>query len=175
MMSSSEHPLTLVLVGPMAAGKTSVGRKVARLLDMPFIDTDRRVAAEHGPIPAIFTEYGEAHFRELERKAVAAAVAEGGVVSLGGGAVTDADTRALLHRHPVVFLTVSPEAVERRIGGAGGRPLLAGDDDPVQRWRTIFDQRRGWYEEVADLTVDTSRRPMRSLAEQIAAWRRKQQ
>lgn len=172
MMSSPEHPLTLVLVGPMAAGKTSVGRKVARMLDVAFIDTDKRIAAEHGPIPEIFAEHGEARFRELEREAVATAVAEGGVVSLGGGAVTDADTRALLHRHPVVFLTVTAEAVERRITGSG-RPLLAGDD-PVARWRTIFDQRRGWYKEVADLTVDTSRRPMRALAEEIAAWRRKQ-
>ena len=173
MMSSSEHPLTLVLVGPMAAGKTSVGRKVARLLDVPFTDTDKRVAAAHGPIPAIFAEHGESRFRDLEREAVAVAIAEGGVVSLGGGAVIDAGTRALLHRHPVVFLTVSADAVERRIGGAG-RPLLAGEDDPLERWKTIFDQRRGWYEEVADLTVDTSRRPMRALAEEIAAWRRKQ-
>lgn len=174
MMSSSEPPLTLVLVGPMAAGKTSVGRKVARMLDVPFTDTDKRIAAAHGPIPEIFASRGEQHFRELERDAVAAAVAEGGVISLGGGAVIDAGTRALLHRHPVVFLTVSAEAVERRIGGAG-RPLLAGEENPVERWRNIFEQRRGWYEEVADLTVDTSRRPMRALAEQIAAWRRKQQ
>jgi len=170
---SSSDPLTLVLVGPMAAGKTSVGRKVARLLDVPFIDTDKRVVAEHGPIPEIFAALGEARFREFEREAVAAAIAEGGVVSLGGGAVVDADTRTLLHRHPVVFLTVTAEAVERRIGG-GGRPLLVGDENPVKRWRAIFDERRGWYEEVADLTVDTSRRPMRALAEQIAAWRRKQ-
>ena len=173
MMSSSDHPLTLVLVGPMAAGKTSVGRKVARLLDVPFIDTDKRIAAEHGPIPEIFAAHGEPRFRELEREAVATAVAEGGVVSLGGGAVTDADTRALLHRHPVVFLTVTAEAVERRITGSS-RPLLAGEENPMERWRTIFDQRRSWYEEVADLTVDTSRRPMRALAEEIAAWRRKQ-
>jgi len=172
-MSSSDRPLTLVLVGPMAAGKTSVGRKVARLLEVPFTDTDKRIAAAHGPIPAIFEAHGEPHFRELERDAVAAAVAEGGVVSLGGGAVADAGTRALLHGHPVVFLTVTADAVERRIG-SGGRPLLAGEDDPVQRWRQIFDQRRGWYEEVADLTVDTSRRPMRALAEEIAAWRRNQ-
>jgi shikimate kinase len=177
MMSSPERadpPLTLVLVGPMAAGKTSVGRKVARLLEVPFSDTDKRIAAVHGPIPQIFADPGEPYFRELERAAVAATVADGGVVSLGGGAVTDAATRALLTRHPVVFLTVSPEAVSRRIGGTG-RPLLTGDDDPLERWRRIFDERRGWYEEVADLTVDTSRTPMRMLAERIAAWRKEQE
>ncbi|WP_309082489.1 shikimate kinase [Microbacterium sp.] len=172
-MSSAEPPLTLVLVGPMAAGKTSVGRKVARLLSVPFIDTDKRIAAEHGPIPQIFAERGEQHFRELERAAVAAAIAEGGVVSLGGGAVTDAGTRALLAQHPVVFLTVDADVVAHRIRGAG-RPLLDGEEDPVERWRTIFAQRRDWYEQVADLTVDTSRRPMRQLAEQIAAWRKEQ-
>jgi shikimate kinase len=174
MMSSperSDRPLTLVLVGPMAAGKTSVGRRVARLLEVPFIDTDKRIAAAHGPIPRIFAEHGESRFRELERAAVAEALAEGGVVSLGGGAVTDAGTRALLAQHPVAFLTVSPESVARRIVGAG-RPLLAGEDDTVERWRTIFAERRDWYEEVADLTVDTSHRPMRMLAEEIAAWRK---
>ncbi len=173
MMSSPEQPLTLVLIGPMAAGKTSIGRKVARLLEVPFIDTDKRVAAEHGPIPQIFAEHGEQRFRELEREAVAAAVAEGGVVSLGGGAVTDAGTRALLARHPVVFLTVDADAVAHRIRGAG-RPLLAGEQDPVERWSAIFAERRNWYEQLADLTVDTSRRPMRLLAEEIATWRKEQ-
>lgn len=173
MMSSVEPSLTLVLVGPMAAGKTSVGRRIARLLNVAFIDTDKRVVAEHGPIPDIFAVHGEAHFRELERAAVASAISDGGVISLGGGAVTDAGTRELLSRHPVVFLTVSEAAVADRIRGAG-RPLLAGDDDPVQRWKDIFAERREWYESVADLTVDTSRRPMRRIAEEITAWRREQ-
>lgn len=168
---AGDRPLTLVLVGPMAAGKTSIGRKVARLLRVPFTDTDKRIVAEHGPIPLIFAEQGEARFRELERTAVERAVEEAGVISLGGGAVTDGATRALLAQHPVVFLTVSEEAVADRLRGAG-RPLLAGEDDPVERWRTIFAERRDWYEGVADLTVDTSRRPMRMLAEDIAAWRK---
>jgi len=174
MMSSPDSPLTLVLVGPMAAGKTSVGRRVARMLEVAFVDTDKVISAEHGPIPQIFTEHGEAHFRELERAAVAAALTDGGVISLGGGAVIDAETRTLLGQHPVVFLTVTADAVQRRIRGAG-RPLLAGEEDPIVRWQAIFDQRRGWYEEVSDLTVDTSRRPMRMLAEEIAAWRKEQQ
>lgn len=177
MMSSpeaAERPLTVVLVGPMAAGKTSVGRKVSRLLEVPFTDTDKRISAEHGPIPRIFAEHGEPYFRDLERAAVAEAVEAGGVVSLGGGAVTDAATRVLLGPVPVVFLTVSAEAVSQRIRGAG-RPLLAGEDDPLERWQMIFEERLGWYEEVADLTMDTSRKPMRMLAEQIAAWRKERE
>ncbi|MFS0852078.1 shikimate kinase [Microbacterium sp. 179-I 3D4 NHS] len=171
-MTSGADPLTLVLVGPMAAGKTSVGRRVARRLHVPFVDTDKRIVAEHGPIPAIFAEHGEPYFRELERAAVATALAEGGVISLGGGAVTDAATRALLRELPVVFLTVQPDAVAERIRGSG-RPLLEGDD-PVERWSSIFAQRREWYEEVASATFDTSRRPMQKIADEIAAWRREQ-
>lgn len=169
-MTSEGDQLTLVLVGPMAAGKTSVGRRVARKLGVPFVDTDKRVVAAHGSIPAIFAEHGEPHFRALERAEVAAALNSGGVVSLGGGAVTDPGTRALLLEHPVVFLTVSPEAVAGRIN-SGGRPLLAGDD-PLGRWTQIFEERRGWYEEVASVTFDTSRRPMQRIADDIAAWRR---
>ncbi len=165
--------MTLVLVGPMGAGKTSVGRRVAKLLGVGFIDTDRRIAAEHGPIPEIFADRGEAGFRRIEHDAVAAAVAAGGVISLGGGAVTTEQTRALLVQHPVVFLTVSPEAVAHRITGSA-RPLLAGEDDPLRRWSEIYGQRRGWYEEVADATFDTSRRPMQRIAEEIAAWRKEQ-
>lgn len=171
MMSGAE-PLRLALVGPMAAGKTSIGRRVARRLDVPFIDTDKRIAAAHGPVPAIFAEHGEAHFRELERHAVAEALGDGGVVSLGGGAVVDAGTRALLRAHTVVFLTVRPDVVAGRIGN-GNRPLLEGEDR-LERWKRIFDERRGWYEEVATVVFDTSRRPMQALADEIAAWRREQ-
>ena len=171
-MSTSEQ-LTVVLVGPMGAGKTSVGRQVAKRLGVRFIDTDKRIAAEHGPIPGLFESRGESHFRELEQAAVAAALREGGVISVGGWAVTSPATRELLRRHPVVFLAVSPEAVADRIR-SGGRPLLAGDDDPLERWNLIYEQRRGWYEEVADAIFDTSRRPMQRIADEIAAWRREQ-
>jgi len=170
---STPEQLTVVLVGPMGAGKTSVGRQVAKRLGVGFIDTDKRIAAEHGPIPDVFERHGESHFRALERAAVAEALREGGVISLGGGAVSSAETRALLRQHPVVFLAVTPEAVADRIR-SGGRPLLAGDDDPLERWNQIYEQRRGWYEEVADVTFDTSRRPMQRIADEIAAWRREQ-
>lgn len=170
---SSPDPLTLVLVGPMGAGKTSVGRRVAKRLGVGFIDTDRRIIAEHGPIAGIFAEHGEDRFRAFERSAVAAALGEGGVISLGGGAVTSAATRELLQQHPVVFLSVSREAVADRIRNSS-RPLLAGEVDPLVRWSEIFEQRRDWYDAVADATFDTSRRPMQRIAEEIAAWRREQ-
>lgn len=163
---------TLVLVGPMGAGKTSVGRRVARTLGRPFADTDALIVAAHGPIAALFQREGEEHFRALERQSVADAVARGGVVSLGGGAVLDASTRALLAPHDVVFLTVEPCVVGSRIAG-GHRPLLASGedaDDPVARWVRIFDARRALYEEVADLIVDTSNGPLSRVVETIAEW-----
>ncbi|MGP6171114.1 shikimate kinase [Microbacterium sp. A196] len=170
---SSSDPLTLVLVGPMGAGKTSVGRRVAKHLGVAFIDTDKRIASEHGAIAEIFTARGEEQFRELERRAVAAALQEGGVISLGGGAVVSPQTRELLQQHPVVFLDVTADAVAQRVRGSG-RPLLAGDNDPLVRWKKIYEQRRGWYDEVANATFDTSHRPMQRIASEIAAWRREQ-
>ncbi|WP_300269343.1 shikimate kinase [Microbacterium sp.] len=167
---SAPELLTVVLVGPMGAGKTSIGRKVAKQLGVAFTDTDKSIVREHGPIPEIFAQQGEERFRQLERIAVSGALDDGGVISLGGGAVTSAQTRELLRQHPVVFLTVTPEAVAARIRG-GTRPLLAGDD-PLATWTEIYEQRRSWYEEVATLTVDTSRRPMHRIAAEIAAWRK---
>lgn len=167
MMSATDR--SIVLVGPMAAGKTSIGRSVAKALGMPFSDSDKSIVAGHGPIPEIFAAHGEEHFRRLEREAIAELLERGGVISLGGGAVIDPVTRGRLAGHRVVFLTVSEQAVAPRITG-GGRPLLAGEEDPVVRWSRIFRERLAWYEEVADVTFDTSRIPMKHVAAQIVAW-----
>jgi len=154
----------------MGAGKTSVGRRVARELGVPFLDTDKVVAREHGPIPEIFAEHGEEVFRRWEHAAVAESIATGGVISLGGGAVVTAETRALLQSVPVALLTVSKEAVAERIVDTS-RPLLAGED-PLDRWEAIYQARRAWYDEVADATFDTSRTPMQKVAASVVAWMR---
>ncbi len=159
----------VVLVGPMGAGKSSIGRKLAKLREWPLIDTDKVVEQEQGvPIATIFAEQGEAAFRSFEREAVAQAVANGGVVALGGGAVTDSDTRALLATLPVVHLTISPEAVAQRVN-TQKRPLLQ-TADPIATWKQIAAEREPLYREVADLTVDTSRLPMAKLAAEISQW-----
>lgn len=158
----------VVLVGPMGAGKTSIGRRVARALEVPFADTDKIVVRDHGPIPELFATHGEAHFRALERAAVAQALSDGGVVALGGGAVMDAATRAALAAHRVVLLTVQPHVVAGRIGG-DARPLLAGED-PVAQWTRIYDARRSAYEAVADVTFDTSSGPLADIVTGIVDW-----
>jgi len=164
----SERP-ALVLVGPMGAGKTSIGRRVAKALGEPFVDTDAAIQREHGPIPEIFREHGEPRFREIERETVAAALAAPGVVSLGGGAVLDPHTRADLERVPVALLTVSPQVVAHRIGAGAGRPLLDGED-PVARWTRILHERTPLYEQVADVEFDTSRGPLSEVVTAIVSW-----
>ena len=166
---TSAEARALVLVGPMGAGKTSVGRRIAKALGTTFVDTDAMVVKHHGAIADIFATQGEAVFREWEREAVAEGVAGGGVVSLGGGAVMDASTRAVLADHRVAFLTVSTDVVASRLKGSR-RPLLSGEENPVDRWARIFDERRHLYEEVADETFDTSTGPLSDVVARIVAW-----
>ncbi|PZE67600.1 MULTISPECIES: shikimate kinase [unclassified Curtobacterium] len=154
----------------MGAGKSSVGRRVAKALGVPFTDTDRVIAREHGPIPQLFAERGETVFRELEAEAVRGAVEAGGVVSLGGGAVMHAATRAAIADARVVLLTVSAEAVAPRILGSD-RPLIASGG--IAAWQSILDERAPTYDRLADLVLDTSRRPMSRVADDVVAWVRR--
>lgn len=159
---------TVVLIGPMGAGKTSVGRRVAKALHRPFFDTDIAVKVAHGPIEQIFAEHGEAHFRALERAAVREGLAKGGIVSLGGGAVLDAETRDDLATRRVILLTVEPSVVIGRVRDSA-RPLLAGDDDG-SRWNDIYQSRRPLYEQLADTTFDTSHGPLQDVVDAIVGW-----
>jgi shikimate kinase len=157
----------VVVIGPMGAGKSSVGKRVARALGVPFTDTDRMIVREHGPIAQIFAEQGEPAFRELEAEAVRRAVASGGVVSVGGGAVMHPRTRAALSGAHVVLLTVTAEAVAARIAGSD-RPLIA--EGGIAAWQAILDQRSPTYTELADVVLDTSRRPMSRVADDVVVW-----
>jgi len=157
--------VTIVLIGPPAAGKSRIGKRLAARLKVPFVDTDSLIVAEHGPISAIFAEHGEPHFRALERAIVARALGEHGVVSLGGGAVIDQGTQADLADARVVLLTVSPEAIAARIGN-GKRPLVT----DVESWKRLVAARTDIYTALADYTADTSTRPIDTIVEEIAAW-----
>ena len=156
----------LVLIGAPGAGKTRLGKRVAKRLEVPFIDTDKRIVAEHGAIAGIFAEHGEAHFRALERDAVARALTEdGAVVALGGGAVLDPDTQRDLAGHRVVQLTVSEVAVRERITGTK-RPLV----DGVEAWSRLVATRRPIYDRLATRTVDTSGLPIDKIAADLVGW-----
>ncbi|WP_285116511.1 shikimate kinase [Leifsonia sp. fls2-241-R2A-40a] len=156
---------TIALIGPPAAGKSRVGKRLAKLLHVPFIDTDAVVVSEHGPIADIFAEHGEPYFRERERIAVAAALRRPGVVSLGGGAVLDPETQADLAATRVVLLTVRAEAIARRITN-GKRPLIT----DLESWKRLVDARSDLYNSLADYTADTSTRPIDTIVQEIAAW-----
>jgi shikimate kinase len=159
----------VVLVGAMGAGKSTVGRLVADALGVGFLDTDEVVEAEVGrTVAEIFVDDGEAFFRDLERKAVATALAgHDGVLALGGGAVLDPDTRKLLEGHRVVFLRVGLSDAARRVGLGVSRPLLLGN--VRGRIKQLLDERAPVYEAVAVHVVDTDGRTAAEVADQVRA------
>ena len=145
----------VVLVGPMGAGKTTVGELLAEAWGVAARDTDADVEALEGrSISDIFVESGEAHFRDLERKAVAEALAtHDGVLALGGGAVLDPATRALLAGHRVVFLRVGISDAAQRVGLGVARPLLLGN--VRARVKQLIEERTPVYAGLATYVVDT--------------------
>lgn len=160
--------MSIVLIGPPAAGKSRAGRRLARRLRLSHVDSDKLIVARHGTIPELFASHGEEHFRELERDIVREALQGGGVVSLGGGAVMDPQTQALLPGHTVLQVVASPAAIEPRITGNTKRPLLRSIDD----WIALYERRRSTYDRLADATFDTSFRPMRRVVDEIEQWLR---
>ncbi|MGV4983444.1 shikimate kinase [Streptomyces sp. NPDC001709] len=142
----------------MGVGKSTVGRMIAERLGLGYRDTDEDiVAAEGRAIAEIFVDEGEPVFRAIEKRAVRTALAEHeGVLALGGGAVLDADTRALLSGHRVVYLSMDVEEAVKRTGLNVARPLLA--VNPRKQWRELMEARRHLYEEVASAVVPTDGR-----------------
>lgn len=167
-MSPAVSP-RVVLVGPMGAGKTTVAELLARRWGVAVRDTDADIVAAQGrEISDIFVDDGEAAFRALEREAVARALAEhDGVLSLGGGAVLDEDTRALLADHTVVFLQVGLTDAVKRVGLGTSRPLLMGN--VRSRVKALLDERTPIYASVATHTVDTDGRTPDEVADEVEA------
>jgi shikimate kinase len=157
----------VVLVGAPGSGKTTVGALLARAWAVEARDTDADIVAAQGrSVADLFLEEGEEHFRTLERAAVADALAgHDGVLSLGGGAVLDPGTRALLDGRPVVFLRVGLSDAVKRVGLGSGRPLLLGN--VRSRIKALLDERTPVYEGVASLVVETDGRTPEDVAREI--------
>jgi shikimate kinase len=148
----------IVLVGPMGVGKSTVGQLLAERLGVSYRDTDDDIVAEQGrTVAEIFVDEGEPAFRAIEKRAVRTALAEhDGVLALGGGAILDADTRALLDGKRVVYLSMDVEEAVKRTGLNTARPLLA--VNPRKQWRELMEARRHLYESIATAVVATDGR-----------------
>jgi len=161
-------PQGAVLVGFMGAGKSSVGKEVARRLGAEFVDVDDRIEADTGKrIQEIFSSEGEQAFRERERKAIRDAVSvPGRVIATGGGAFLDAENRRRLKAYaPVIFLDVSPAGALQRLAGDTSRPLLSGEDRE-KAVTELMERRRPAYSE-ADFRVNTENLPPDRVAGKV--------
>ncbi|WP_206456048.1 shikimate kinase [Aurantimonas marina] len=147
---------SIALIGLMGAGKTTVGRRLATLLALPFRDTDIEIeAVSRMTIPELFAAYGEPEFRALEARVVARLAAEGPqVIATGGGAYLHNETRAMLKRTAItVWLKADLETLMERVSRRSNRPLLK-TDDPREVMRRLIDIRYPVYAE-ADITIGT--------------------
>lgn len=155
--------MATVLVGPMGAGKTTLGKRFAKKHGLRFADTDKLIAAKHGSITRIFEKQGEEKFRELETEYLETALQDFDVVATGGGVVLSAQNREMLHGHRVVFLDTSSESVLGKIN-LEKRPLLKADPDS---WQQIYEQRLPLYECCSDLKIFTGNRPIKALLKEL--------
>lgn len=153
-------PRTIALVGLMGAGKTTVGRRLAHALDLPFADADAEIVNAAGQsIETIFAEHGECEFRRGERKVIARLL-EGPVhvLATGGGAFIDPRTRELMKERAIsIWLKAPLEVLMKRVSKRSGRPLLK-EDDPLAVMRRLMGERYPIYAE-ADITVETNAGP----------------
>lgn len=151
---------SLVLVGLMGAGKSTVGRRLAQKLGLPFRDADHEIEAAAGlTIPEIFAIHGEAHFRDGERRVIARLLQEGPMVlATGGGAYMNEETRGQIAQHGIsVWLRADLDVLMRRVRKRASRPLLQ-TSDPEGTMRQLMAERHPVYA-LADLTVDSHEVP----------------
>jgi shikimate kinase len=159
----------IFLVGPMGAGKSTVGRQLAAALSFEFQDSDQEIQRRTGvDIPTIFEYEGEEGFRRRERQVIDELSRQDGVVlATGGGAVLRPDNRQdLTSRGLVIYLQCSPEQQHARTSRGRNRPLLH-TEDPLARLRSLMDERDPLYRQVADIVVSTERRGTSSVVKEI--------
>ncbi|MHA6509549.1 shikimate kinase [Tessaracoccus sp. Y1736] len=162
--------MTIVLIGAPGAGKSTVGRRLAKKLGKTFVDVDQRIEDVVGkPVAEIFADEGEAHFRALEQDATLELLQTYDVIALGGGAVMNPAIRQALDGHDVIWLKVSIGQATRRVGMNTVRPLLLGN--VRGRLIELLRERTPVYEALATQILDTDGRGSSELADTLAAER----
>ena len=158
----------IVLIGPPGAGKSSIGRALARALDIEFADTDTLIEADQGrSVSQIFVDDGELFFREVEERICLSALANfNGVLALGGGAVLSAGVQEKLGEMDgeIIFLDVSLAVAAPRVGFNRDRPLLL--KNPRQQWQKMMDMRRPTYEALATTTIEVGDRSISKIVKE---------
>ena len=158
----------LILIGPPGAGKSSIGRQLSKVLEVPFRDTDVLVEEKAGKkISDIFVADGESAFRKIEREVVLKEISTGdGVLALGGGSVLDEEVAEKLEslKSNVIYLEVSISNAAPRVGFNKDRPLLA--VNPRQQWLNLMEKRKPIYERLCGVKVSTdNKKPNEVVAE----------
>lgn len=164
-----KHPKNIFLIGPMGAGKSAVGRYLARTLHLSFVDSDDEIESRTGvDIPFIFEKEGESGFRKREAAVIDdLSKMDGVVLATGGGAVIDSDSRSRLGgRGFVVYLHTSVDQQVARTQRGRERPLLE-NGDPRETLEALLESRDPMYREIADIVVETDGRKVRSVADEI--------
>ncbi|SIL06855.1 shikimate kinase [Mycobacteroides abscessus subsp. abscessus] len=172
-----EKKRPLIIIGPMAAGKSYIGTHFARFYGFPFVDADHLIVEKYGSISEIFEERGEEFFRKVEAEVISEVLTSphfrNCVFSLGGGAPMSDAVARLLRGEQVVYIQVDAETVRPRIEHNKNRPLL--QPHPVQKWSEIFEQRAHRYEELASYILDArGGRPITEMAAELYEFLQKE-
>ncbi|MFJ2620213.1 shikimate kinase [Glutamicibacter sp. NPDC087344] len=154
----------IYLIGPMASGKSTVGKSLAAALSLPYIDTDELIVAAHGTIASIFAAHGEQRFRDLEQETLTRLPE--GVIATGGGAVLREANRQVLAGGTVVYLELSAAGAAARIQGDSTRPLLAGEE-ALTAWKKLLAARKDIYESIADVRILVDDKSVLQIVEEI--------
>lgn len=154
MSKKNHYRISPILIGLMGSGKSSIGRRLAKRLELPLIDLDDYIIAREGKdIPEIFAQLGEKAFREMETVALREVVGNAAVIATGGGVIMRQENRQLLKEHPpVIWLKASPEFLANRIDGDTNRPLIA-KGETLKKLQQLAAVRYPLYEECADYVL----------------------
>jgi shikimate kinase len=156
-----KHPV--VLIGPMGVGKTTIGKRLAKKLNVAFVDTDLLISRDHGNPTVIFEESGEAIFRKFEEQALREALSRNQVVATGGGAVLSGINQRALEFSTVIYLSTNGLHMRSRLAN-GNRPLLK---NGITDWKEIYETRRPLYERLATFEIDTSAAGLGTIIDSI--------